>query len=167
MYIGGDNVSGYSVRYGYLSRREDADGRVWLFGRAMSGATSLVPHVLYPYAGTAASGGIGYYSTLPFATGLSTVSAAGGACYFVGVNYETVASGTDAWFQIGGPIKGMVSPSVDFALNGMVQWRAATMTGSIAATNTCWIGTFGLSMSSISQGTYDVWMIGQPVCGIG
>jgi hypothetical protein len=166
-YIGYDNLSGYAARFSSLSRREDGDGRIHMYARAMSGATAAVPHVLYPYAGTAASGGVGYYSTVPFSTGLSTVSAAGNLQYFVGVCLDTVASNTDAWFQIAGPLKGMVSPSVDFSLNGQVQWRAATITATTAATITCWAGTFGLSMSSISQGTYDVYLLGQVVSGIG
>jgi hypothetical protein len=167
-YMGGDNLSGYAVRFGAGYKREDADGRTHIWARAISGATALVPHILYPYAGTAASGGIGYYSTVPFSTGLGSVSSACAQnAYFVGINNDTVASNTDAWFQVGGPIKGMVSPSVDFSLNGMVQWRAATITATTAATITAWSGTFGLSMSSISQGTYDVYLLNTPVCGIG
>lgn len=167
-YTGSDNLSGYQVRYGYLSRREDGDGRVHMYARPLSGATAMVPKVLYFNASNSVgAGGVGYFATVPFTTTKTSATAAAGAEYFVGIPNEAVASNTDAWFQIGGPVKGAVIPSCTFVINGKIYWSAATITGAVAWLSAdSMIGCFAVSLSSVSGATNDIYMFGSPVCGI-
>jgi len=166
-YTGGDNLSGYQVRYGYLSRREDGDGRVHMYSRALSGATAMVPKVLFfNCSNSQGAGGVGYFSTTPFATTKTSATAMAGAEYFVGIPNDPVASNTDAWFQIGGPVKSAVIPSCTFVINGKIYWSAATFTGSAAyASADSLAGCFAVSLSSVSGATNDIYMLGLPVCG--
>jgi hypothetical protein len=167
-YTGGDNLSGYQVRFGYLSRREDGDGRVHMFARALGGATVAVPKVLYFNASNSiGAGGAGYFATVPFTTTKTSATAGAGAEYFVGIPNDVVASNTDAWFQIGGPYKSAVLPSCTFVINGKIYWSGATFTGSAAwASADSFVGCFAVSLSSVSGATNDIFLMGQPVCGI-
>jgi hypothetical protein len=166
-YIGGDNLSGYQVRFGYLSRREDADGRVHMFARALSGATAAVPKVLYFNASNSVgAGGVGYFATAPFTTTKTSTTAAAGREYFVGIPNDNIASNADGWFQIGGPFKGANIPSCTFVLNGKIYWSAATFTGSAAWTSADMsAAAFAVSLSSVTGAINDIFLLGLEVCG--
>jgi hypothetical protein len=168
MYIGYDNLSGYAARYGRNSVREDGDGRIHMFARCNNGATAMTAHVLYPNMTSAASGGCGYFATQLFATGFASLTALYcQSMYYIGVNNDTIATGADGWLQIAGPVKGFSYATQDISLNALVQWRIASVCATIVATMTTWLSTFAISCSSISQGTYDIYMLGNPVMGIG
>jgi hypothetical protein len=173
MYTGGD-VSTYKTRHGHRYLREDADGRVHLFAHAGASATVNVPKVLSIYA--SASNpivGIGYYATAPYATGLASATAAQQVNQFVGIPAAAVASDTDGWFQIAGPYIGVTTgTSVDMYINCGVKWTGtaficsasgAFRAGSVTDST---INTFAISMSSISQGTYDWYLVGDAICGM-
>ena len=90
-----------------ILQRQDSDGRTFMFARAMSAATYKTLYVIMPYAGTVAAGavGVGYIATTLFATGVAASVSAflGLGNYYLGVADQTVASGSDGWFQVGGP----------------------------------------------------------------
>jgi hypothetical protein len=172
MYTGGD-VSTYKIRHGSQYRREDADGRVHIMAHAGAAATANCPKVLTIYA--SASNpivGVGYYATAPYATGLASATAVQNMTHFVGIPAQNVASDTDGWFQIAGPYIGVQISSVDEYINCSLKWsgtvflcsssgafRPASVTDSLC-------NTFGISLSSVSQGTYDWFLIGNPICGM-
>jgi hypothetical protein len=166
-YTGSDNLSGYQVRFGYLSRREDGDGRVHMFARPLGGATAMVPKVLYFNASNSTgAGGVGYFATVPFTTTKTSATAAAGKEYFVGIPNDPIASNVDGWFQIGGPVKAANIPSCTFTLNGKIYWSGATFTGSAAwASADMSAAAFAVSLSSVSGATNDIYMLGLPVCG--
>lgn len=168
-YAGFDNVSGYQARYSpFTNRREDADGRVHVLAKSINGATATVAKVLFPHMSvTVGVYNVGYFATVPFTTGKTSTTAAASQIYFVGAPNDTIASGSDGWFQIGGPFKGLqLGSASDAPINGMFKWQAATFTASGAWTvASAMIDTWGLSMSSVSSGTYDVYLLGNPVCG--
>lgn len=166
-YTGADNLSGYQVRFGYLSRREDGDGRVHMYARANASATAAVPKVLYFNASnTINAGGVGYFATTPFTTTKTSATAAAGREYFVGIPNDTIPSGSDGWFQIGGPFKSANIPSCTFVLNGKIYWSAATFTGSAAwASADMSAAAFAVSLSSVSGAINDIYLLGLEVCG--
>jgi hypothetical protein len=103
---------------------------------------------------------------VPFTTTKTSATAAAGREYFVGIPNETVASNTDAWFQIGGPYKSANIPSCTFVINGKIYWSGATFTGSVAwASADMAAAAFAVSLSSVSGATNDIFLLGLEVCG--
>jgi hypothetical protein len=172
-YYGGD-VSNYKIRHGGMYRREDADGRVHIFAHAGASATANVPKVLVIYA--SASNplvGVGYYATAAFATGLASATAAQHKDMFVGIPQNNIPSETDGWFQVGGIFTGVqLSSSLDNYINCAIKWTGSSfvcsssgMWGAGSVTDSC-INSFAISLSSVSQGTYDWYLVGNPICGM-
>lgn len=172
-YIGGD-VSTYKIRHGSNYKREDADGRVHIFAHAGASATANVPKILQRVC--SASNplvGVGYYATAVYANGLASATAAQWARYYVGIPAQNVPSDTDGWFQVGGPYIGVqLSSSVDNYINCAIKWTGAAFlcssSGQFAATiaTDSLINTFAVSLSSVSQGTYDWYLFGDPIGGM-
>lgn len=172
MHIGGD-VSTYKIRHGSQYLREDADGRVHILARAGASATANVPKILSMIA--SASNplvGVGYFATAVYSCLCASATAAQSKNYFVGIPVNQVPSSAEGWFQIGGPYIGVQYTSQDFYINCGIKWSNATFLCSVsggqnvnAATDSV-INTFGISLSSISQGTYDWYLFGKPFCGL-
>jgi hypothetical protein len=168
LITGGDNLSGYQVRSGL--RREDGDGRVHLYARALSGASLGIPKVLYFNASNSvAAGGPGYFATVPFATGKASTAAAAGRNFYIGIPNEEIPSNADAWFQIGGPFRGAALVSCSGAgVNFAVRWRDATFAcGAAYDILEPDVDCFAVMLSSnVNTGTsHDIYMFGNPVCG--
>jgi len=170
-YYGGD-VSTYKVRYGANYKREDADGRVHIFAHAGASATANVPKILV--LKSSASNplvGVGYFATAAFASGLASATAAQCVNQYVGIPATNVPSDTDGWFQVGGPYIGVqLSSSVDNYINCTIKWTGTAFlcssSGFFALTTDSMINTFAVSLSSVSQGTYDWYLFGNPVGGM-
>jgi hypothetical protein len=175
MYVGVKSGA-YNFRYGLLNRREDADGTVHIMAHAGASATAGSPKILQLIA--SASNplvGVGWFATAPFATGMASATA---VQYlhktYVGIARDNVPSDTDGWFQIGGPFTGVVYATQDFYINCTIKWSAAvfgcsaTVSGlNITAGSDNAVGTFAVSLSSVSQGTYDWYLFGLGCVGIG
>jgi hypothetical protein len=172
-YYGGD-VSTYKIRHGSNYKREDADGRVHIFAHAGASATANVPKILQRIS--SASNplvGVGYFATAVFANGLASATAAQSQRYYVGIPATNVPSDTDGWFQIGGPYIGVqLTSSVDNYINCGIKWTGAAFlcsaSGYFAQTvaSDCLINTFAVSLSSVSQGTYDWYLFGDQIGGM-
>lgn len=176
MYTGGD-VSSYKIRHGQQYRREDADGRTHVLAHAGASATANVPKVLLFHA--SASNplvGVGLFATAVMSTGLSSATAAvWNNKMYVGIPATNVPSDTDGWFQIGGVYTGVNLPaaaSLDEYINCAIFWKAAAFLCSVsgalnpvaATENGC--AVFAVSLSSVSQGTYDWYLLGNPCVGV-
>jgi hypothetical protein len=116
--------------------------------------------------------GVGYFATAVFANGLASATAAQSQRYFIGIPASNVPSDTDGWFQIGGPYIGVVWTTQDFYINCNIKWTGAAIlcssSGYFAQTvaTDSLINTFAVSLSSISQGTYDWYLFGDPIGGM-
>lgn len=171
MYTGGD-VSSYKIRHGAHYKREDADGRVHVYAHAGASATANVPKILRPVS--SASNplvGVGYFATAAWATGLASATAAQYYNLFVGIPANNVPSDTDGWFQIGGPYIGVqLASSLDEYINCTIKWTGTSFvcssSGYFALTTDSAVNTFAVSLSSVSQGTYDWYLFGNPICGM-
>jgi hypothetical protein len=115
------------------------------------------------------AGGPGYYATTFFATNKASGPAAAARNYYVGLPNEKIASGDEAWFQIGGPFKGSVLISCSGAgVNYAVKWRDATAAcGSTYSLSDPDVDTFAVMLSSnANTGTsHDIYLLTGPVCG--
>lgn len=174
MYTGGD-VSSYKIRHGQMYKREDADGRTHVLAHAGASATANVPKVLLFHA--SASNplvGVGLFATAVMDTGLSSISA---SIYsqkmYVGIPATNVPSDTDGWFQIGGVYTGVqLASSVDEYINCAIFWKDAGFLCSVSGALNPVAATengpavFAVSLSSVSQGTYDWYLLGCGVCGV-
>uniref|UniRef100_A0A6M3LMI0 Uncharacterized protein n=1 Tax=viral metagenome TaxID=1070528 RepID=A0A6M3LMI0_9ZZZZ len=173
MYTGGD-VSTYKTRHGSRYTREDADGRVHIMAHAGASATANVPKVLTLYS--SASNplvGIGYFATAAYATGLASATAAQQQTQYVGIPANQVPSDTDGWFQIAGPFIGVaLGSSLDNYINCAIKWTGTSFVcsssgafraGSVTDST---INSFAVSLSSVSQGTYDWYLFGNTICGM-
>jgi hypothetical protein len=174
MYTGGDNVSGYRIRHGKNYLREDGDGRVHMMAHAGALATANYAKIL-TFVSSASNPlvGVGFFATAVFTTGLTSATAAQHGCKaYVGVPVDTVASDTDGWFQIAGPYIGVKASLTDYCINGPIKWSGANFQcsatyGSDFSSDTSLVNIFGISLSSISAGTYDWYLIGDPITGLG
>lgn len=173
MYIGGDNVSGYKIRHGKNYLREDGDGRVHLLAHNGTLATACYPRILTIVASASNPiEGVGWHATTVFSTGLASATAAQhGLKAYVGIPNTNVASDTDGWFQIAGPFIGVKASLTDYCINGPIKWSAdnfqcSATYGSDFSSDTSLVNIFGISLSSISAGTYDWYLIGDPIIGI-
>jgi hypothetical protein len=181
MYNGGDNVSGYRIRHGSKYKREGADGRVSILAHAGAFATVNSPKILTLVA--SASNplvGVGYFATAWFTTAMASataIQARGGPAAYIGIPDQNVASDTDGWFQIAGPYTGVTpnttgSISQDMCINSPVKWAGSGFdcsysgSGASGYASDGMVGQFAISLSSISQGTYDWYLLGKKVCGI-
>jgi len=105
-----------------FGRRDDLDGKVWLWAKATTGATAKYPYMLYVEE-------LAYVATTP---------ADNTEEYRVGVPAKAVTSGSFDWFQIGGPCANMVpadtgtaaSVSVTIGHGLYMKDGAVTTTGS-------------------------------------
>jgi hypothetical protein len=79
-----------------FGRREDMDGRVWIWAKATTGATAKYSYMMFVEE-------TGYIAT-PKADNTEE--------YRVGVPAKAVASGAFDWFQIGGPVTDLVPTSL-------------------------------------------------------
>jgi hypothetical protein len=173
MHTGADD-SGYKFRHGARFTREDADGRVHMYVHAGASATAAVPKVLH-FIASASNPlvGCGYGATVPFSTGLASATAVQARHYFVGIPETQVPSDTDGWVQIAGPYIGVVlGSSLDNYINCGIKWTGTAFlcsnSGAFAAGSLTdsMVNTFAISMSSVSQGTYDWYLMGHPICGM-
>ena len=168
-----------------LIKREDTDNRVLMWARALGAATYKSPYILVPRAGTntgtggTSMTGAGYLATAFFATGeASTTAAAGAGAYFVGIADETLASGNDGWFQIGGPCVSVTLSTQSATTGNMYCWASASVSNFTASFDLAWVNCFGIAMTSNTGGlpagataaTYtchDIYLLGKPAFGIG
>ena len=165
-----------------LLPREDADGRTFIFARAMSAATYKTLYVVMPYAGTVGAGavGVGYIATTIFATGVAASVSAflGIGNYYLGVADQAVASGSDGWFQIGGPCVSTTLSTCSATTGSYYSWLVASVSAVAASFANYQTSLFGIAMTSNTGGlpagstaaTYtchDVYLLNRPVFGIG
>jgi hypothetical protein len=181
MYTGGD-VSTYRIRHGSKYKREGADGRVSILAHAGAFATVDSPKVL-TFVASASNPlvGVGYFATAWFTTVMTSATAlhmVRGPAAYIGIPDQNVASDTDGWFQIAGPYTGVKpnttgSISQDMCINAPIKWAGAGFDCSHSGSSILGYGAsegmvsgFAVSLSSISQGTYDWYLLGKKVCGI-
>ena len=79
-----------------FTRRQDMDGKTWLWGYATTGATAKYSYMMFVEEG--------YYR--------ASLKADNTEEYLVGVPAKAVASATYGWFQIGGPVTDFVPTSL-------------------------------------------------------
>jgi len=166
-----------------LIQRQDTDNKIFMWARALSGATYKSYYILAPTAGTTVMGtsgtGCGYVATAAFATGKASATAAAGVgSYFVGFSNETLASGNDGWFQVGGPLVSATLGTQSATTGNMYCWASATVSNFTASPDLAWVNCFGIAMTSNTGGlpagataatftSHDIYLLNKPVCGIG
>ena len=165
-----------------LTVREDSDGKQWLYARALSGSTAKSPYVLMGTAGTTVMGtggtGCGYIATAPFDTGAAASVSLfiGYGNYYYSIAGETLASGADGWFQIGGPCVSATLPTCSATTGSYYEWVNASCTSVAYSVNEFQGPYFAIAMTSNTGGlpagataaTYtchDIYLLGRPCFG--
>lgn len=168
-----------------LIKRQDTDNRVLMWARALGAATYKSYYILAPVAGTntgtggTSMTGAGYVASAIFATGkASTTAAAGVGPFFIGVADETLASGNDGWFQIGGPCASVTLGTQSATTGNIYCWASATVSNFAFDVSLAMCNVFGIAMTSNTGGLpagataatftcHDIYLLGNPVSGIG
>ena len=110
-----------------FTRREDMDGKVWLWGYATTGATAKVAYMMYVEE-------TGYIAT-PCADNTEE--------FYVGVPAKAVASATWDWFQIGGPCTDFVPASLSvtaLSVANTVGYGLYLLNGDVVTTGSDYAG---------------------------
>jgi len=110
-----------------FQRKEDADGKVWLWAKATTGATAKVPYMMYVEE-------LAYVAT-PTADNTEE--------FYVGVPDKAVTSGSYDWFQIGGPCTDFVPTSLSvtaLSLDMTVGYGIYLLNGDCASTGSDYAG---------------------------
>ena len=162
--------------------RQDADGRAFFYARAMSGATGKSAYIVMPYAGTVGAGavGVGLIATAPFATGVAVSVSAflGLGNYYYTIAENAVASGSDGWFQYGGPCVSATLATCSATTGSYYQWTTASVTTIAASFANYQSSLFAIAMTSNTGGLpagstaatftcHDIYLLGRPCFGIG
>lgn len=162
-----------------IVQRWDSDNKVFMRANANSGATAKAYYVLTPYVGTVGANGvgIGYIATAIFATGcaLTATAPAFKGYMYIGFSEQTIASGSDGWFQTGGPITSATLGTQSSSAGGYYCWASATISVFAALTQVAGVNAFGIGMGSagatgVGNATYtshDIYLYNQPVVGVG
>lgn len=167
-----------------LLPRQDADGKVFRYARALGGATVKSPYILYITAGTTTMGGsatgAGYVATAPFATGVAASVSAflGIGTYWYSISEQTLASGNDGWFQTGGPCISATLATCSATTGVYYTWVAASVTSLALSLTAYQTNQFAVALTSNTGGlpaggstaTYtchDIYLLDRPVFGIG
>lgn len=159
MAILGRDISGYGARP--LGVREDMDGTQWVYARAHGALTAKTPYVCRMTNG-------GWTTLALFDTGAASTTAASHYGYYPFVPAAAIASDTDGWGQIGGPVTGVGAVSQSATTGNYLRWSDATLTGTTAASATAiTVDCYGIVLATVSSGTYDLYLrgIGFPIYG--
>lgn len=152
MAILGRDDTGYGARP--MGIREDMNGTQHIYARAHASLTALQPYV-------ARLSYDGWRTLALFDSGMASTTAASHLNYFPFVPITAIASDTDGWGQIGGPIEGVGAVSQSQTTGNVLIWADATLTGSTAASATV-VGhsVYGIVMATASSGTHDLYLRG-------
>lgn len=133
-----------------FEKRYDADGTVWVQAYAVAGATAKTPYkILVDENG-------------PIAAALSDSAT---AQHYIGVPEKTVTSGAVGWFQIGGLIEDMITPSLSVSVghalievDGAVADAGADFSGAVGQFAVC-------TTASTSSTTQDAILVPERIIG--
>lgn len=111
--------------------RVDADGKTWMWARALSSATVRMGHVLFQNYNTTSERGE-WQATVPWDSTMASTSAAAQVQFYVGINNELVPSDNYGWFQIGGKATQTLDTAATSTAGSYLRWHDATckMSGS-------------------------------------
>lgn len=148
------------------SVREDANGSQWLYAFAHGALTAQTIYPMYP---ALCDSSYGYKTMALFDTGLASTTAASHQNYMLGIPEEAVSSGTWGWLQIRGysASVNIDSGGVSISIGALWRWKAATAAlagGGASASG--FVADFAVSTETASGTAADMFLLGNPVCGI-
>ena len=134
-------------------------------------------HYIYAYASASAVAKTayairattsGHIAVALFDTTFASTTAASHKGYFVGVPSTAITSGVQGWYQIGGNVTSVTTPSITGTAGGPFRWVDESVNnGGAGSTDTGFVADFAICVTSASASTaHDMFLMARRVCGI-
>ena len=148
------------------SLREDANGAQWLYAFAHGDLTAQTIYPMYP---ALCDSSYGYKTMALFDTATASLGASCHQKYRLGIPEEAISSGTWGWLQTRGYVASVNIDSLGVSITAGALWRwkdATAALGGAGVSASGFVADFAVNITTGSATTADMFLMGNPVCGI-